>query len=262
MLKVLETIAKEDLEAYMKAQNTLPSSQYVFRKGRSCTTALATAQAAWVSAGKSKVVAVVIFDLSAAFDTVGKEELLPRMSAIGIRGKALKWFRCYLSKAKQRVIWDGHMSDVVEVEYGVRQGSLLGLVLYLLHVSNLPESLEIRESDRDSAYADNTALWVIADTLKEAQLELQCLADAMSGFTRSNGLGLNRAKTQLMIGGTQDVSNVVVFIDGAEIRPGNTLELLGVSFDRRFTVRLYLVELTKEARFRAGRVARLAQHLP
>jgi hypothetical protein len=57
------------------------------------------------------------------------------------------WFRCYLSGAGQRVIWDGNVSDIVEVEYGVRQGSLLGPVLYLLHVSDFPESLEIRESD-------------------------------------------------------------------------------------------------------------------
>jgi hypothetical protein len=168
MLKVLEAITKEDLEAYMEAQNTLPLSQHGFRKGRSCTMALAKAHAAWVLAGKWKVVAVIIFDLSAAFDTVGKEDLLLKMSAIGIRGKALKWLRCYLSKAKQRVIWDRHVSDVVEVEYGVRQGSLLGLVLYLLHIFNLPVSLEIWDLDGDSAYTDDTALWVIADIIEEA----------------------------------------------------------------------------------------------
>jgi hypothetical protein len=70
----------------------------------------------------------------------------------------LKWFRCYLTNAKQRVFWDGRVSNVVEVEYGVRQGSLLGPVLYLLHVYNLPLSLEIRKSDGDSAYADDTTL--------------------------------------------------------------------------------------------------------
>jgi hypothetical protein len=72
MLKVLETVAKEDLEAFMKANNILPASQHCFRKGHSCTTALATAHAAWVSANKSKVVAVIGFDLSAAFDNVGR----------------------------------------------------------------------------------------------------------------------------------------------------------------------------------------------
>jgi hypothetical protein len=67
------------------------------------------------------VVAVIGFDLSAAFNTVGREDLLPKMSAIGSGGKALKWFRCYLTNAKQRVVWDGHVSDVVDVKYGVAQ---------------------------------------------------------------------------------------------------------------------------------------------
>jgi hypothetical protein len=65
--KVLETVAKEDLKAFMKANNILPTSQHGFRKGRSCTTALATAHAARVSAkAKGKVVAVVGFDLNAS----------------------------------------------------------------------------------------------------------------------------------------------------------------------------------------------------
>jgi hypothetical protein len=122
---------------------------YGFRKGRSCTTALATAHAAWVSAkAKGKVVAVVGFDLSAASDTVGREDLLPKMLAMGIGGKTLKWFRCFLTNVKQHVVWDGQVSDVVDVEYGVRQGSLLGPVLYQLHVSDLPLAMEIRETNR------------------------------------------------------------------------------------------------------------------
>jgi hypothetical protein len=48
--KVLETVAKEYLETYMAANNILPTLQHGFRKGRSCTTALATAHAVWVSA--------------------------------------------------------------------------------------------------------------------------------------------------------------------------------------------------------------------
>jgi hypothetical protein len=122
--KVLETVAKEDLEAYMKKRNILPTSQHGFRKGRSCTTALATAHAAWVTGkARGKVVAVVGFDLSAAFDTVGREDLLPKMEAMGIGGRSLNWFRWYLTEARQRVVWDGQVSSTVDVEYGVRQGS-------------------------------------------------------------------------------------------------------------------------------------------
>jgi hypothetical protein len=50
------------------------------------------------------------------------------------------------------------VSDVVDVEYVVRQRSLLGPVLYLLHVSYLPLTLEIRETNRDSSYANDTAV--------------------------------------------------------------------------------------------------------
>jgi hypothetical protein len=86
----------------------------------------------------------------------------------------------------------------------------------------------------------------------------------MAKFTKDNGLALNGAKTQVMIGGARDkdISNIVILVDGAEVKPGNTFELLGVTFSQSFMVRPYLTNLLKEAKFQAVRVARLAQHLP
>jgi hypothetical protein len=143
------------------------------------------------------VVAVVRFNLSAAFDTVGREDFLLKMEAMGIRGKSIKWFRSYLTNARQRVVWDGQLSDVVDVEYGVRQGSLLGPVLYLLHLSDQPLALEIRDSDGDSSYTDDTAVWFVAGDHKEAHHELQRLVNVMVAYTKTNGLALNGAKKQV-----------------------------------------------------------------
>jgi hypothetical protein len=260
--KVLETVAKEDLKTYMAANNILPTSQHGFRKGRSCTMELTTAHAAWVAAkAKGKVVAVVVLDLSSAFDTVGREDLLPKMAAMGIRGRSLKWFRCYLTNARQRVVWDGQVSDVVDVEYGDRQGSMMGPVLYLLHVSDLPLAMEIRDSNGDSGYAVDTA--VVAEDHKEAHRELQRLVNVVVAYTKANGLALNGAKTQVMVVGKGKPSlTFAVNVDGVEVKPVGTFDLLGVTYDRHFTVKLYLHFLTRESRFRAGRVARLVQHLP
>jgi hypothetical protein len=142
----------------------------------------------------------------------------------------------------------------------------LGPVLYLLHVFDLPLALEIRESDGDSGYADDTAVWVVAEDIKEAQRELQRLADTMVKYTRDNSLALNGANTQVMIGGAKakarDIPSIRINVNGPEVKPSNSFELLGVTFDQKCTVRPYLNTLAREARFRAGRVAQLAQHLP
>jgi hypothetical protein len=170
------------------------------------------------------------------------------MLAMGIGGKELKWFCCYLTDANQHVVWDGQVSNIMDLEYGV---------LYLLHVFDLPLALEIRESNGNSAYANDTAVWVIAEDIAEAQKELQRLADTMAKFTRDNGLALNGAKTQVIIGGAKarDIASISINVDGAEVKPSNSFELLGVTFDQKFTMRLYLNTLAREARFLAGRVA-------
>jgi hypothetical protein len=96
-------------------------------------------------------------------------------------------------------------------------------------------------------------------------LETVAKEDLEAFFTKDNGLVLNGAKTQVMVGGKakcKDVDTFTINIDGAEVKPSNSFKLLGITFDRQFTMRLYLHSLAREARFRAGRVARLAQHLP
>jgi hypothetical protein len=77
----------------------------------------------------------------------------------------------------------------------------LGLVLYLLYVSDLPLALEIRDSDRDSSYADDTAVWVVAEDHEEAHQELKRLVNVVVAYTKANGFALNGAKTQVMVGG-------------------------------------------------------------
>jgi hypothetical protein len=87
----------------------------------------------------------------------------------------------------------------------------------------------------------------------------------MVKYTKDNSLALNGAKTQVMVGGkakARDTTNITINVDGAEVKTSNSFELLGITFDRQFTVWPYLHTLAREARFRAGRVARLAQHLP
>jgi hypothetical protein len=89
MSKVLESLVKGDLEAHLKRVNGLPGSQYGFRPKRSCTSALAHAQAGWLSgAAKGQVVGLMAFDLSVAFDTVAAEQLAPMLWRLGSRERS------------------------------------------------------------------------------------------------------------------------------------------------------------------------------
>jgi hypothetical protein len=65
------------------------------------------------------------FDLSAAFDTVDKSSLLPKLEAVGVKGLALKWFEDYMSRGRPQVAWHGVRSNVADVKYGVQQGLIL-----------------------------------------------------------------------------------------------------------------------------------------
>ncbi|QQP57356.1 Rna-directed dna polymerase from mobile element jockey-like protein, partial [Caligus rogercresseyi] len=87
---VLEIIVKSDLEEHLAKTEALPNTQFGFRKGRSTTAALATAHAKWLEAEqRGKVVGVLGFDLSAAFDTVNQLQLLPKLGSLGLLAHSL-----------------------------------------------------------------------------------------------------------------------------------------------------------------------------
>jgi hypothetical protein len=110
--KVLELVVKNLLQSHLDVSGNLPTSQHRFWKGRSCTSTIATAHAAWTGPKKAgKVVGVLAFDLTASFDFVSV--------AVGVRPNALSWFQSYMTRGTQRVDWNGVLSERLDVVYGV-----------------------------------------------------------------------------------------------------------------------------------------------
>ena len=104
------------------------------------------------------VTLLVLFDLSAAFDTVDYRILLKRLTlCFGARGKVLDWFTLYLSGCSQHVLFDGIESDSFDVNFGVPQGSCLGPLPFVIYISKL---LEIVQAHLPVArcFADDTQL--------------------------------------------------------------------------------------------------------
>jgi hypothetical protein len=198
MSKVLEIWVKTDLEAHLATVNRLPQTQFGFRPKRSCATALSHAQAGWLHGVKAgKVVGVMAFDLSAAFNTVSHLQQLPKLSSARITGRPLAWLKSYLTGGRQQVDWDGAQSNFVDVKFGVRQGSILGPLLFLVHAGNMQEYLGIGNNYK-VLYADDTCLWCYATSLPASVAKLNSLASRFSVFAGESGHALNAGKMQLL----------------------------------------------------------------
>ena len=211
--KIFEKIMSNRLLNHMEYHNLFSKSQFGFRKGHSTVHPMVLIDNFISDALNNKKYALAIFcDLRKAFDTVDHQILLKKLVKVGVRGKELDWFKDYLAGRKQFVFVNGKCSSLMDILLGVPQGSILGPLLFLIYINDLPTSTLFYSL----LFADDTNLLAKADTLEELFEFANAELAKISLYFNKNHLSLHPEKTNYMVfcnSRNLDLSNFVLKIN-------------------------------------------------
>ena len=176
----------------------------------------------------------VFVDLSKAFDTVDHSILLYKLRYYGIRGIAYNWFSSYLSNRKQCVGVNGASSSFQNITCGVPQGSILGPLLFLIYINDVPNC---SDKLKFILFADDTSILFKTKDPPSCISLLNDELDFLSTWFKANKLSLNVKKTNFMIFQNRysAYNDLSITIDGSVVKQVNNVKFLGLTIDSRLS---------------------------
>ena len=239
----------DQLVDFVESHSILPKEQHGLRRNHSTNSALAAMMAKIATAlDKGLRVGLSCFDFSSAFDTVEASVLDSKLGWASGQARAI--IEDYLSGGQQTVVWNGSASKRLLLKYGVRQGSILGPLLYIILTGDLPE---IMTSNIDPAaqaeagcYADDSTGVTMSKSWDSTDMAMGDIERNLAEYAACNGLYLNVAKTQTMRLHHKDTPST------------STLNVLGVLVNKSGGFSNHHTSMLADLRGRLGAVRRLA----
>ena len=287
--KLVEKAVYDQMYDYLQSNDLIHTNHHDFLKGCSTSTALQHMLDIWLQhLDKGKLTSALFLDLSAGFDVVNHDILLRKMKEYNFTSETISWFSSYLLDRSQCVQIESSFSPSLPVPWGVPQGSILGPLLFLLFLNELPdivkddhaeetEASEIPNENDVIIYADdNTPITADKDPLR-LQEKIQDEANIVTGWFSKNDMICSSDKTKLLIIGTNanrknklEKKNLSLKVEicGEEKQETTSEKLLGVIVNNTATFKHHLYGdhenpgLMKQLSTRAGMLSKLKKYLP
>ena len=275
--KLIEKIVADQTNSHLEEQALHCPAQSGYRPHHSCETLMTKMFDDIISEiEEKKTVALILLDLSAAFDTIDHAILLKKLHTdYGFDDVVLSWFQSYLSNRSFSVLIEYQFSEAGFLWFGVPQGSILGPLLFILYTKDL-SMIAKRHGLEIQLYADDSQLYFgfrpLQDEVQKKDLTGRieaCLCD-IRDWMRSNFMKLNSGKTKIILLGTKDLlkksgslqidvgeNQLLSSADGSK-----GVKSLGVKIDENLTMRQQIAQVRQSCFYTISNLGRLKSILP
>ena len=213
---------------------------------------------------KGNLVGIASMDLSKAFDSISHSHLIHKLSTLGLGPKSLKWCKSYLTARKQQTRFKKFISEEEFVTSGVPQGSILGPLLFISFLNDLPSYFQ---NCKIVSYADDTQLLVTAKNGKEIKNLLENVINTAQKWYAKNSLLNNATKTEIMLitGRKHNEKFYIEILDEGKkkkLELKESIKILGVHLDHKLNWSKHVQEVNKKANYAVRNLQRVNMLIP
>ena len=187
------------------------------------------------------VFAAVLTDLSKAFDCIPHQLLIAKLSACGFNIKSIAFISAYLKNRKQKTKIGSTFSECLNILFGIPQGSILGLLLFLIFIADL---FYLNYDLNFASYADDTTPYICGQDFSSIINVLEPNVNTLFNWFRQNGLIANSSKSHFL---TSPYERRTLKIHDSIITSSSSEELLGVLIDSELTFHDHITRLCSKA---------------
>ena len=186
---------------------------------------------------------MIILDCSKAFDCVPHQRLLKKVHHCGIQGTTYQWISSFLNSRTQQVLVEGQSSEKVPVVSGVPQGSVLGPVLFLIFINDLPDNI----NSRTRLFADDCTLFRQISSETNQHL-LQEDLDRLATLEKTWGMELHPQKCSVMRNSRARVARTFQYhLEGVSLAEEQSSKYLGVDLQSNLSWNNHISRTTKKS---------------